>query len=101
MGSGFAKMKKQARAMQEQYEKLREETKKLEATGTSGNGLVSITLNGEKEMKKIQIKPECVVPTDVEALEDLIRAAYNDASKKIDAESPDKNFSMPGMPNMF
>jgi len=52
-------------------------------------------------VKKIKIKPECVVASDVEALEDLIQAAFNDASKKIDAESPDKNFSMPGMPNMF
>lgn len=101
MGSGFAKMKKQARAMQEKYEKLREDLKNTEAVGTSGNGLVTITLNGEKEMKKVQIKPECVDPSDIEGLEDLIKAAYNDASKKIDDQSPDNNFSMPGMPSMF
>lgn len=97
MGSGFSKMKKQARAMQEQYEKMREELKNKEVVGSSGNGLVTITLNGEKEMKKIQIKPECVDPNDIEALEDLIKAAYNDASKKIDAENPDNQFPTPGM----
>lgn len=97
MGSGFSKMKKQARAMQEQYEKMREDMKATEATGTSGNGLVTIVLNGEKEMKKIQIKPECVDPSDIEGLEDLIKAAYNDASKKIDAESPENTLTMPGM----
>jgi DNA-binding YbaB/EbfC family protein len=95
MGSGFSKMKKQARAMQEQYAKMREEMKQIEAVGTSGGGLVSITLNGEKEMKKIAIKPECVDPQEIEALEDLIRAAYTDASKKIDAQNPENNF--PGL----
>ncbi|HSX12250.1 MAG TPA: YbaB/EbfC family nucleoid-associated protein [Rhabdochlamydiaceae bacterium] len=91
MGSGFSKMKKQARAMQEQYAKMREDMKNTEAVGSSGNGLVTVTLNGEKEMKKIQIKPECVDPSDIEGLEDLIKAAYNEASKKIDAESPSLN----------
>lgn len=100
MGSGFSKMKKQARMMQEQYEKMREESKSMEAVGTSGNGLVTITLNGDKEIKKIQIKPECVDPADIEALEDLIKAAFNDASKKIDEQSPESNFTMPsGFPS--
>lgn len=100
MGSGFSKMKKQARAMQEQYDKLREDAKNMEGIGTSGNGLVTITLNGEKEMKKIKIKPECVDPNDIEALEDLIKAAYMDASKKIDDQSPESSFSMPsGFPS--
>lgn len=83
--------------MQEQYEKMREDMKTTEAVGTSGNGLVTVTLNGEKEMKKIQIKPECVDPNDIEGLEDLIKAAYNEASKKIDADSPENSLSMPGM----
>ena len=87
MGSGFSKMKKQARMMQEQYAQMRAEMKNKELVGTSGNGLVTITLDGERNMKGIKIKPECVDPKDVEGLEDLIRAAYDDAAAKADAES--------------
>ena len=87
MGSGFSKMKKQARVMQQQYEQMREEMKNKNVTGTSGNGLVTITLNGEHKLKEIKIKPDCVDPEDVEGLEDLIRAAYDNASEKIENES--------------
>ena len=86
MGSGFSKMKKQARVMQEQYSKMREELQNKQVTGTSGNGLVTITLDGEHKMKSIKIKPECMDPKDVEGLEDLIRAAYDDAASKIEEE---------------
>jgi DNA-binding YbaB/EbfC family protein len=86
MGSGFSKMKKQARAMQEQYAKMREEMENKEVTGESGNGLVTVVLSGDRKMKSLKIKPECVDAEDVEGLEDLIKAAYEDASGKLDAE---------------
>lgn len=95
MGSGFAKMKKQARLLEQQYEKKREEMQKVEVTGSAGNGLVTIVLNGEKEMKQIHIKPECVDPKDVEGLQDLIKAAYNEAFAKVAEQS-----SL-GIPNLF
>jgi DNA-binding YbaB/EbfC family protein len=87
MGSGFSKMKKKARLMQEQYAQMREELQKKTVVGTSGNGLVTITLSGDRKMKEIKIKKECVDPEDIEGLEDLIRAAYEDASSKLDEES--------------
>lgn len=97
MGSGFSKKKKQARAFQEQMEKLQEQMKSAEATGSAGGGLVEMTLNGEHEMVKIKIKPDCVDPDDIEGLEMLIKAAYNEANDKLKKESmPD----IPGMPNM-
>jgi len=86
MGSGFSKMKKQARAMQDQYAKMREEMKNKTVTGTSGNGLVTIVLNGERDMKDLKIKPECVDKDDIEGLEDLIQAAYADAASKLEQE---------------
>lgn len=95
MGSGFSKMKKQARAMQQQYEKMREEMQAVEVTGTSGNGLVTIVLNGEHELKKLTIRPECVDPNDLEGLQDLIKGAYKDAHQKL-KEIEDKNSPMPG-----
>jgi len=95
MGTGYSRRKKQARILQEQFSKMQEELKEAEATGSAGNGLVTITLNGDNEMVGIKIKPDCVDPDDVEGLEDLIRAAYQDAQKQISENSPLKG--MPGM----
>lgn len=96
MGTGFAKKKKQAREMQEQFGKMQNELKNIEVTGSAGNGLVTVTLGGEHEMKQIKIKPDCVDPEDIEGLQDLIKSAYNDAAKSLEKESM-KN--MPKMPN--
>ena len=99
MGTGFSKKKKQAKILQEQFSKMQEQIQETEATGTSGNGLVSITLSGEHELKQIKIKPECMDPEDPEGLEDLIKAAYKDAFSKLKSQTP-KMPSMPGMPNL-
>ncbi len=99
MGSGFLKKKKQAKMMQAQFSQMQEELsqklEQMEVTGTSGQGLVEITLNGSNEMKRIRIKPECVDPEDVEGLETLIKAAYTDACEKLKDQSSPTNF--PGM----
>lgn len=84
MGSGFSKMKKQARMMQEQVSQMREKMASTTVEGTAGAGLVTVTLSGEKELKKITIKPDCVNPNDIEGLQDLIVAAFEDASRKIE-----------------
>src|SRR5579885_3563333 len=87
MGSGFSKMKKQARMLEQQVEQMRQKMQSTSYTGTSGNGLVTVTLNGEKELQKIFIQPACVDPQDVEGLQDLIQAACQDAYAKISAEN--------------
>jgi DNA-binding YbaB/EbfC family protein len=97
MGSGFAKKKKQARALQEQMMQMQEAITKAEAEGSAGNGLVTVKINGSNEMLSIKIKPECVDPEDIEGLEDLICAACNDAQKKLQESS---SSMMPGMPNI-
>jgi nucleoid-associated protein EbfC len=97
MGSGYSKMKKQARALQDQLSKMQEEREKLEVTGSAGNGLVVVTLNGDKELKKISIKPECVDPKDIEGLEDLILAAFKDGASKISSEEPSSSL-LGGLP---
>ncbi len=84
MGSGFSKLKKQAKQFEAQYEKMREELKTQEIVGTAGNGLVTIILSGDHALKKIEIKPACVDPTDVEGLQDLIKAAFEDAHRKLE-----------------
>jgi DNA-binding YbaB/EbfC family protein len=88
MGSGFSKMKKQARQFQEQMSKMQEEMEKMEVSGSAGNGLVEVTLTGDNKLKKLKIRPECVDPDDIEGLEDLITAAFNEASGKLQENSP-------------
>jgi len=94
MGTGFAKKKKQARQMQAQMSMMQESfTSKLEtieAEGTAGNGLVSITLSGSGEMKRIRINPECVDKEDIEGLEALIKAAHQSALKKVQELTSDQ-----------
>lgn len=94
MGSGFSKMKKQAKLMEQQLEQMRNEMKNKEVTGSSGNGLVTVTLSGEKQLLGIKIKPECVDPSDLEGLQDLIKAACDDAYGKLANDSPD-SLSLP------
>jgi DNA-binding YbaB/EbfC family protein len=83
MGSGFSKMRKQAKLFEQQMETARNEMKTKIVTGTSGNGLVVVTVNGEKELQSIAIKPECVDPSDLEGLQDLIKAACENAYQQL------------------
>lgn len=85
MRGNIAQLMQQAQKMQENLQKAREELAKLEVTGSAGGGMVSVTLTGTKECRKVRIDPS--VLSDREMVEDLIAAAFNDASNKIDAES--------------
>lgn len=88
MGSGFARKKKEAKLMQQQFGQIQEQMSSLEITGSAGGGLVVITLNGSGEMKSIKIKPECADKEDIEGLEMLVKAAHADAQKKLKEHSP-------------
>jgi DNA-binding YbaB/EbfC family protein len=87
MGSGYSKWKKQAKSLEAQVAKAQEEQKEARYSGESGNGLVAVTLNGLKDLVSILIKPDCVDKSDVEGLQDLIKAAWEEASRKADASS--------------
>ncbi len=78
--------------MQEQFSQIKDKMQDTSVEGSAGNGLVTLTLNGSKELKKIAIKPECIDPKDVEGLQDLILAAFEDAASKLD------NQNNPGLP---
>ncbi len=95
MGSGFARKKKEAKMMQEQFSKIQGQLTNLEVVGSAGSGLVTITLTGEGNLKSIKIKPDCVDKEDVEGLEMLIKAAHADAQKKLKDQSP------PGLSGLF
>lgn len=93
MGSGFARKKKQQHMLQEQFAKMQEEMQNTEYQGSAGNGLVTVVISGEKNLKSVTIKPECVDPEDVEGLQDLILEAFKEASKKLEEESPLANMN--------
>ncbi len=78
----FNSMMKQAQAMQGKMAKMQEELAAMEIEGTAGGGMVSLTMNGKQEVLSIKIKPEVVDPEDVDGLEDLLMAAYNDAKDR-------------------
>ena len=85
MRGNIAQLMQQAQRMQENMQRAQEEIAKIEVTGSAGGGMVSVTLTGRKECRKVRIDPS--VLSDPEMAEDLIAAAFNDASNKIDAES--------------
>ncbi|MFZ4773247.1 MAG: YbaB/EbfC family nucleoid-associated protein [Chlamydiia bacterium] len=99
MGSGFLKKKQDKRQISDQLARFTEELKSKEYTGHAPNQLVEITLTGDKSLKKISIKKECVNADDIEGLEDLIKTAYEDAEKKMESDNPLS--SMKGLPFGF
>jgi len=77
------KLMKQAQEMQE---KLAREMEELQIEVSSGGGAVTVTMNGKKELLSLSIKKEAVDPEDVEMLEDLVKAAFNEALRRVDEE---------------
>ena len=69
--------------IQSRMGEMQERLKSLVVTGTSGGGMVSIEINGQMEITRVKIAPEAVDPDDVAMLEDLVFAAFSDASAKI------------------
>ena len=88
MRGNIAQMMQQAQRMQENVQRAQEEIAKIEATGSAGGGMVSVTISGRMECRKVRIDPG--VLSDPEMAEDLIAAAFNDAVNKVNAESQAK-----------
>ena len=74
-------MMKQAQQMQD---RLQQEMAQLHIEATAGGGMVTVTVNGAKQLERVKIDPEVVSKDDVEMLQDLIVAAVNDAHRKVD-----------------
>jgi DNA-binding YbaB/EbfC family protein len=94
-------MMKQAQQMQERLQKQMAEMR-IEAT--AGGGMVTVVINGSKQLQSIKIDPEAVSKDDVEMLQDLILAAMNDAHRKADEQMSEQMSGMMGglkIPGMF
>ena len=89
-------MMKQAQEMQNRLQKQMAE---LKVEGNAGGGMVTVVVNGAKQVQSLKIDPEVVSREDVEMLQDLIVAAINDAHRKADDEMANKMGGMlpPGL----
>ena len=83
-GGNMQAMMRQAQKMQQDAMKAKEELDNTVFEGTASGGMVKIEINGAYEMQSVKINPAVVDADDVEMLEDLIVAAYNDAKNKAD-----------------
>jgi hypothetical protein len=81
----IGQMMKQAQQMQAKMAELQAQLESHEITGQSGGGMVSATMNGKGQVRRIKIDPKLVDPSDVGMLEDLVVAALNDAKTKLEA----------------
>ncbi|MHC5306460.1 YbaB/EbfC family nucleoid-associated protein [Bartonella sp. LJL80] len=87
-------MMKKAKEMQAKMQEMQEEMANMQVTGTSGGGLVSVTLSGQGTIVGIKIDPSLVKPEEAEILEDLIMAAHNEAKAKIETAMAEKTQAM-------
>ena len=85
--------------MQQMQDRLQKQMAELRVEATAGGGMVTVVINGSKQLQSITIDPEVVSKDDVEMLQDLIVAAINDAQRKVDEEMSSKVGGMlpPGM----
>ena len=81
----IAGMMKKAQEMQNNLQKAQEEIAKMEVNGESGAGMVKVVMTGKHDLKKVTIDPS--IMDDKEMLEDLIAAAVNDATRKIEEQT--------------
>jgi DNA-binding YbaB/EbfC family protein len=98
--NNFGDMIKQAQEMQKKMKELQEGLANLEVEGSSGGGLVKITVTGKGEVKKIKIDPSLMKPEESEILEDLIVAAFNEAKKKSEEASAEEMKKLTGGLNL-
>lgn len=80
-------MMKQVQKMQEDMAALQSELEEREYEVSAGGGMVTVKINGKREILHMDIQPDIVDPDDIETLADVITAAVNEAIKKVDTTS--------------
>ena len=97
MRGNIAQMMQQAQRMQDNLKRVQDELAVLEFTGSAGGGMVSVTLTGKMDVRRVHIDPS--VLGDAEMLEDLVTAAMNDAVNRANEESSKRmSAATAGMP---
>jgi len=81
---GFGDLQKMLKSAQDMQARMQQELAQLRMEGSSGGGMVSVTMDGQKNLLALKLDPEVVNRDDVDMLQDLIVAAFNDAAAKVD-----------------
>ena len=89
MKGGIGNLMKQAQEMQANMQKAQEELASLEVTGESGGGMVKVLMTGKHEVKRVDID-ETLLADDKDMLEDLVAAAINDATHKVESTTQER-----------
>jgi DNA-binding YbaB/EbfC family protein len=87
--TGIGDLMKQAKAMQENMQKMQEDLAKLEVIGESGAGMVKITMTGRHDVKNVELD-DSLLTEEKSILEDLLAAAVNDAVRKVEESNKNK-----------
>jgi hypothetical protein len=82
--------------MQSKMTEMQDKLSEIEVTGSSGAGMIEITLTGKSDVRTVKIDPSLIDPNDPEVLEDLIVAAFNDAKSKVEVKVSEKMSEMTG-----
>jgi DNA-binding YbaB/EbfC family protein len=96
----LGQMMKQAQQMQAKMAEMQARLETVEMNGSSGGGMVSVTVGGKGDLRKIKIDKSLVDPTEVEVLEDLIVAAFNDAKGRVEAHMAEEMGKLTGGLNL-
>ena len=103
-GGNMQQLARQAQKLQQQMAKMQEDLEAREYEASAGGGMVSVKVNGKKELLAVEIKPEAVDPDDVEMLSDMVVAAVNAAMKSAEEDSEKTMGKLTGginMPGLF
>ena len=92
----LGQMMKQAQQMQAKMAEMQARLDQVEMTGAAGAGMVQVTLTGKGEMRKITIDKSLVDANEVEVLEDLIVAAFNDAKQRVESHVAEEMSKLTG-----
>lgn len=87
---------RQAQAMQAKISEAQKKLEAMEVEGSSGGGMVKIRLTGKTALLGLTIDPSLMVPGDQEILEDLIKAAHDDARRKLEEAQNDEMKGLSG-----
>ncbi|MCX6566499.1 MAG: YbaB/EbfC family nucleoid-associated protein [Candidatus Aminicenantes bacterium] len=99
----FGDIQKMLKSAKEMQERLQQETAEMRVEGSAGGGMVTVVLDGQKNVLDLNLDPEVVNKDDIDMLKDLILAAFRDASAKVDAALAEKlgglgaGLKIPGM----
>jgi nucleoid-associated protein EbfC len=86
----LAGLMKQASQMQSKMQEMQATLEAMEIEGVAGAGMVTVTLTGKSDLKRVRIDPKLADPAEMEMLEDLILAAHADAKQKIEAATAEE-----------